>query len=621
MQKKTRFFLSLLVLLLLGLAVAGLGRTVLAAGKIKLEVHEDTSYVVSNQDDVISVHTRLVIINRDPKTRKKSRGRYYFYNSIYWELPKGVTHIQAKRGNGRKLKVMLKKKGKQYDLYEIFFRRKLFYKQKMTIDLRYTISDVQPPFYLSDNVMSLPGYVIEDKTFVSEGTFSIEFPGDLDVTADTDLCTVKVGGESELVSCKQGVSSQRVVGEPLAFEASRDTDEQELVSEPIPMQEQDITIRVRYAEGEEEWAQKVVSVLSKALPVLEDVMGFPYQGSGEIEVVRSATSETGGYEGWYEDADTVRIHPSASVATIVHEGAHLWSWPFKDTWLTEGWAEWSAREAMRRLKMDPGEQPFVMPRKDTVKMPLQDWEHMGLDTDEAEEIEGYGYAKSYDTMQRLVKLVGLKQLQQANQAFAESSADDYDKVADSYAYLEKLLEQTRSKRKATRLRKLWRSRVLNEEGKEFLKRRDAAWKEAVALRKRAEALGWEMPQSLQDDLTYRHFYSFRTDLRSAGEVLDAWEEALPLFEKLGWQPDALVQRRFETESDWDRTVRAAEHRLRLTQQALEVQEKIESGQLGRKKATQARKLLKEAGQALEGGNIYKADKLVAQARKLLGLSD
>ncbi len=618
MHKKIRFFLIVLVLLVLGLAAMGWGRVALAAGKVKLEVHEQTAYVVSQQNDAISVHTQLEIINRDPKTHKKSKGRYYFYNAIYWELPKGVTHIQAKRGNGRKLKVKLKKKGKQYDLYEISFRRKLFYKQKMTIDLRYTISDVQPPFYLSDNVMSLPGYVIKDKTFVAKGSFSIEFPDDLDVTVDSDLCAVKNGGQSNLVTCNQGVSSQRV-GEQLTFEASKSADEEELVSDPIPMQEQDITIRVRYAEGEEEWAQKVVDVLTRALPVLEEVMGFPYQGSGEIEVVRSATAETGGYEGRYEDADTVRIHPSASVATIVHEGAHLWSWPFKDTWLTEGWAEWSARETMRRLKMNPGEEPFVMPKKDTVKMPLQDWEHMGLDTDEAEEIESYGYAKSYDTMQRLVKLVGLEQLQQVNRFFAEASAEDYNKAADSYAYLEKLLEQIQSKRKASRLRKLWRARVLNEEGRKLLQKRDEVWKDAEALRKRAAELGWEMPQSLQDDLTYWHFYSFRNDLRSAQEVLDAWESATPLLAKLGWQPDDLVQRRFETESDWKRTVRAAEHRVKLAQQALEVQEKIQSGQLSRKQALRARKLLKEAGQALQDGNIYRADKLVAQARKAAGL--
>jgi hypothetical protein len=30
---------------------------------------------------------------------------------------------------------------------------------------------LQPPFYLSDNVMSLPGYVIEDKTFTQCATF------------------------------------------------------------------------------------------------------------------------------------------------------------------------------------------------------------------------------------------------------------------------------------------------------------------------------------------------------------------------------------------------------------------------------------------------------------------
>jgi len=305
----------------------------------------------------------------------------------------------------------------------------------------------------------------------------------------------------------------------------------------------------------------------------------------------------------------------------VHEGAHLWSWPFESTWLTEGWAEWAARETMRRLKLDPGEREFELPKKDTVKMPLQEWEHVGLDTDEDEIIEGYGYAKSYDMVRRLVKLLGLKRLQEANRYFAEISEEDADLAADSYAYFEKLMQEAPNRRKANQLRKLWQTRVLDDEGKALLSKRDEAWKQVRALEKRAAEQGWSMPDSLMNDLMHWRFHSFRSDLRDANKVMDTWEEAQPLFQELGWQPDDLVQRRFETESDWDRTVRAAEHRLELARDAVEVQQKIESADASASKSRKARALLKKAGQALADGNIYRADKLVAQARKLLGFSD
>jgi hypothetical protein len=617
MRKPIRIFLLLLAVMLLGLLLPGRGSQSLAAGKVKLEVHEDTVYTITAPDNQIAAHTTLIIINRDASTRKKSRGSYYYYDRIFWELPKGATNITAKRGNGTRLKVRLKKKGREYDTYIIRFRRELVYKQKMKIELRYTLKEGHPPFYISENVVSLPGYEIEYKDWVYDGRMEVDFPEGFTVELDSDLCSV----DANRAICEKGVSSQWA-GYFFAIEASREAKEKELLSDPVAMQEQDIRIRVRYVEGEDVWAHKVVAVLTEALPVLEKVMGFPYQGSGEIEVVRSTASETMGYEGLYEDADTVRIHPSASRGTIVHEGAHLWSWPFESVWLSEGWAEWSARETMRRLKMNPESEEFKMPRRDKIKMPLQDWEHMGLQNPEDEDVEMYGYAKSYDTIRRLVKLAGLKKVQEVNAAFAERCEDDASMQADSYAYLELLLQRTPNRRKAGRLRKLWKARVLNKQGKALLAQRDAMWKKVRALEARIEPLGWVTPQSLLEDMLYWRYYSARSDLRNADKVLDAWEAALPLFEQLGWQPDDLVQRRFEEESDWDRTIRAAEHRLKLAQQGAAVQEKLASdASLSADAVTQARSLLQEAGQALQGGNSYRADKLLAQAQALVGLTD
>jgi hypothetical protein len=621
MRKTARIFVLTLLLLVLGLLVIGQGQTSVAADKVTLEVHEDTTYTVSAPDNRIAVHTSLVIINRDPTTRKKSRGSYYYYDRLFWDLPKGVTDITARRGDGTKLKLRRHKKGREYDTYAILFRRQLVYKQKIKIELDYVIENAHPPFYVSENVVSIPAYEIEYRDWVYAGSLQVDFPADFDIELDNELCSVSREASVARAVCPEGVSSQWV-GSNFFIEATREAEERELLSDPVAMQEQDIRIRVRYVEGEEAWAQKVVSVLTKALPVLEDVMGFPYQGSGEIEVIRSQFSETEGYDGLYEDADTVGILPSATRGTIVHEGAHLWSWPFESVWLKEGWAEWSAREAMRRLKMDPQENEYKMPRRDKIKMPLQDWEHVGLQTDEDEDVELYGYAKSYDTIKRLVKLAGLPRVQEVNRSFAESVEEDDALQADSYAYLELLLQRTKNRKAARRLRKLWTARVLNKQGKALLAKRDDMWKPVRALEARIEPLGWATPQSLLEDMLFWRYYSARGDLRNADKVLDAWEEALPLFEQLGWQPDDLVQRRFETESDWSRTIRAAEHRLELAQQAVAVQEKIASDQsLSDQTASEARRLLDEAGQALQQGNSYHADKLVAQARELVGLPD
>ena len=617
---KTSTRLTILAILAAILLWGSQQSVALAAGKPKLEVQEETTYTVLTDERAIQVHTTITLLNHDPATRKKRGGGYYYYDRLFWELPKGITNLKAKRGDGTKLKPRIKTKGRAYNLYTIPFRRKLLYNQKTILHLDYTIAKGLPPFYISKNVVSLPGYTISDENWVTSSHFVIEMPADFEIEMDAETCTIAHSVDVKQIICEQGVSSQRV-GNFLFFEGIKPSTEKELVSEKIPMQEQDIQVRVRYAEGEEEWAQKVIDVLTKALPELEKVMGFPYHGSGEIEVVRSTAAETMGYEGIYEDDDTVRIHPSASRATIVHEGAHLWSWIYGDVWLSEGWAEWSAREVVRRLKMDPEEAPFRMPRRDKIKKPLQDWEHVGLQTEEDEEIEGYGYAKSYDMMKRLKKLVGLKALQSANLAFAQSwDAIDKISMANSYSYLEWLLQHTKNKRKAKRLRKLWKARVLNEQGKLVLSRRDKAWKRARALEKQAKKLGWKMPASLQKELLNWQFYTFNNDWRSAQEVIELWQQTQPLLQELDWQEDDLLQKQFEEKGDWSRTVKTAKHRLTLAQQALEVQNALKTDEsLSQAQRAKIRALLDEAGLVLQQGNSYKADKLLEQARALAGL--
>ena len=617
MLQKSRNRLFLLFFILLGFVFLGLPPDSLAAGK-GLDIHEETVYTVLPDEGQIQVHTVITVINRDPSTRKQARGGYYYYNRLFWAIPKGAAEIQAARGDGTKLSVRRKKGQREYDIYTIPFRRRLTYNQKIRIELDYLVTKARPPFYLSPNVVSLPLFQIDDgETWIASGQVTIHFPQGFEIDQFTDYC--EVNSDEPTVHCESGVSSQPV-GDFFVIEGIRSAEARELLSDPIPLQRQSVRVRVKYVTGEDAWAQKIVDVLAKALPELERIHGFPYQGSEEIEVVRSSASEIWGYEGMLLDEDTISIQPNASNATIVHEAAHLWSWPFEPIWLSEGWAEWSAREAIRRLKMDPESYPHRMPRRDTMKIPLQDWKHMGLATEDAADIEEYGYAKSYDTMQRLVKLVGLAKLQKANAFFAEKSEGEPLLRADSYSYFEWLLQRTPNKAKARQLRKLWRSRVLNKEGKALLSQRDAMWKEVDKLAARAKKVGWDTPQSLQDDMLYWHFQTARQHLEMARQVLDIWEETLPLLDALGWQPDDLTQRRFETSSRWDWTLKIAERRLKLARSAMSVQKKLQQDDsLDDATIKSARKWLDEAGKAFQAGNMHLAEMHVLQARRDVGL--
>ncbi len=350
MSKKKRILLTFLLLFSLGIALFGARHDALAAGG-GLKVHEETTYTVMPGEERILVHTTIDLINHDPTTRKRKRGSYYYYDRLFWLLPKGAGDIRAERGDGTRLTVRRKKKEREYDLYTIRLRRQLTYNQKTRIELEYVIVKAQPPFYVSPNVVSVPLFQLDgQQEWVTSGKIFLRFPKGFEISQFTDYC--EVNDINSTVTCDEGVSSQPV-GDLYVIEGERAAEAKELLSDPIPLQEQDVRIRVRYVSGEDAWAQKIVSVLTRALPELERIHGFPYQGSDEIEVRRSTSSDIWGYEGMLMDEDSIYIQPNAPNSTIVHEAAHLWSRPFEPVWLFEGWAEWSAREAVQRLEMDP----------------------------------------------------------------------------------------------------------------------------------------------------------------------------------------------------------------------------------------------------------------------------
>ncbi len=610
MHRYLKVILVLLLFVAAGLAMGQAG--VLAAGKPKLAMTEDTVYIVPEAGDEIQVHSIYTIVDQDPSTRKKKSGRYYFYNSLSLGLPKGAVQIHAERADGKKLKIRRTRKRKFFDVYQIRFGRKLFYKQKIKIKLRYVIKSERPPFYVSKNVVRFPGFLAGDK-----GWLSVELPADFKISLDSEKCWIREADGIKRVWCG-GEKPITDTGRALFYlDAYRPATERVLVSDPIPMQEQELSIKVRYFEGEEDWAQKVVDTLSKSLPVTEQVMGFPYQGPAQLELVQSTKAETMGYAGLYEDEDTVLIRPGATREVIVHEGAHLWSAPFDSRWLIEGWAEWSARETLRRLKMKP-EYPYSkLPRRDKIKMPLQNWEWIGPETEDEWEVEDYGYAKATAAIARLVKIVGLKHVQEVNRAFFSASIADDPHFANTTSYFEAMMRATKKKKQ---VRKLWASMIFDAAHKKQLERRDKMMKKVRALETRVAKQGWQMPQSVQDDLNNWLFYSLNNDLRSAGETLDVWQEMMALYDKLGWQADDLVQRQFETSSDWKRTLRAVKHRRRIAQQALAVQARLDAdNDLAPDVIARVRALLQETGEAMRQGESYRADKLIAQAQALAGL--
>lgn len=397
------------LLFIVGLALRPAGQARAQEGP-PLLLQTSSLYRVLEEGSIVRVRIDVRLSNQDPQTRKKKRGTVYFYNEVGLPVAPGVQRVRVVRGDGRELKVTVNREHIGYDLLQIRLGRRLFYGQHMNFTVTYDlVGGLSAPYYIGPNVARFPTYLAGD-----EGQVEAEIPLSYDVRIDNDRCKLTRETEYWHVQCP----SFKQTGTYAFFvDAVRPTARAELLSPPIPLARRELRLRIRYFRGEEEWARQVVEILTRAIPVLEEIMGFPYRGPSLLQVRQSTTTDTLGYEGLFEGENVILVRPGAGPETIIHEAAHLWSRPFAARWLYEGWAEWAARETMRRLDMtaelEKADPPARPPR-----LALADWVwEGGILSGEQAELEARGYALSAFVVEQLVQRLGLAALQEVNRSF------------------------------------------------------------------------------------------------------------------------------------------------------------------------------------------------------------
>ena len=393
-------------------------------------VESETTYTVSADGGGVQVQADYELQNNDPSTRKKSSGRVYFYDRIALPVPKSAENIKAVRANGRSLNIQRNRKQTEYDVITVLLGRRLFFDQRMAFALDYDLTEGADPInHITRNVARFSAFLDSDR-----GLISAKIPAAYTVDLDSEVCDLQKEADWQHVVCRTAIPRGT---HAFTIEAVRPTATHILKSDPIQLESETVRLEVSYIDGEEKWANKVVDVLSQSLPVLEEVMGFAYDGPKVLKVVQTTSGALEGYAGHYK-AGVISVAAGSSRELIVHEGAHIWSAPFLSRWLMEGWAEWSAREAMRRVKMKPELSYVRLKDIEQVDLPLARWDFNPdiVDADEQNH-ESYGYAKSVRLVALLVKRVGIESLQEINRSFLPETSAELG-WADSAAYYDAL---------------------------------------------------------------------------------------------------------------------------------------------------------------------------------------
>ncbi len=246
-----------------------------------------------------------------------------------------------------------------------------------------------------------------------------------------------------------------VIGILVVSQVSQNVTAEDLnsVSGVVEMQEKTIHVTVYYYEGEEEWGHYIFDITVEALPILEDLAGFPYPYDFDVKIYPKRSEETRMwnaqnllYQGIWINRDKFTPENIKSwdiTAVLIHENVHYWSNDaiYEKPWLKEGYAELFACLALER-----------MDRKEAAVHRRNGWSHtveenryynIPLDMFEYE-AAGPGnattllaYSKSALCCYEIYEKYGIAPIQKINQYLYQNGM-----VADSFMYMDLLEDYT-----------------------------------------------------------------------------------------------------------------------------------------------------------------------------------
>jgi hypothetical protein len=229
----------------------------------------------------------------------------------------------------------------------------------------------------------------------------------------------------------------------------------ESFSTVVHMQERDLPVTVYYYAGEEEWGNHIFDVTVEALPILEDLAGFPYPHEFDVVIYPKRSEDIRGWnaqnnmrEGIWINRD--RFTPKiitdwAYTAVIIHENVHYWSNDaiYEKPWLKEGYAELFAHLALERM----GRKEDALHRKNEwlSTVDVNRYYDIPLDTFEYEasgpgnETTLLAYSKSALFCYEIYERYGIEPIQKINDYLYQNGV-----TADSFAYMNLLEECTKA---------------------------------------------------------------------------------------------------------------------------------------------------------------------------------
>ena len=172
----------------------------------------------------------------------------------------------------------------------------------------------------------------------------------------------------------------------------------------IPLDGGTADLRVRAFSDDEAWGERTLSLVSQALPLIEEELGLPYPRIGQLVLTEAVTSDLSGFGEQGVAGTELAIAFDQPEFTALHQVSHVWLSPalVEARWLREGLASRVAASVAGTLDVELPFDPAARAEEHAdAAFPLDGWS-----ADAGPDGEAFGYAASWAFVEELEAAVG-----------------------------------------------------------------------------------------------------------------------------------------------------------------------------------------------------------------------
>ena len=479
----------------------------------KVQVVSNVTYDVMTAGTPVHVGWDVVMTNNDPATTNTGAGTVSFYDTLQLPVLRGAGNVRARSAAGAPLAVSIDPAGQgPVQRVTVTLDRKLFYHDTYGFSLTYDLAEVR-----TQSLLVTPSYVfLPVIAGGSEATVTVHTPADSGWSVSLEPGECPQNGA--VFNCAGSASTYLAA----TLEVTR-PDAISRAAFDVPLGDRTLSVTVSYFQGEADFAPHLQQLLAAALPVIQELYGFPLGGPSVFNISQGGRQSVLGYEGLTTctpgaSCDIV-VSPIADDYTLMHELSHLWSGVYARRWLAEGFAQLITERAASQLptgllRGQPPQRPAS-----TVNLQLDDWGDVAtiVGASAAElAAQDAGYDRSLRFLDLLRFQLGMAALQNANKAIAGSG-----EPADSRRYLDAV--EDASGRRADDLFALW---VFPPSYSSVLRDRRLARDRlaAAAARMRDEGLPSDALDKIRQDVQAWNFQQALAELGQVDESLATYAD-------------------------------------------------------------------------------------------------